>query len=134
MHDHGVYRACGTCVVQCTDGCTLWQAQNTPLLVASWYENARAVQALVDSKANLEARDEVAMWPVQPGAASEEGAMAEGYFTRGCTWEGSTGQEGRPGHSTGEKRAGAQGGSGGGPWVAQLWHIGGMIWGIMTGR
>ena len=27
-----------------------------------------AVRALVDSKANLEARDEVTMWPVQPGA------------------------------------------------------------------
>ena len=26
------------------------------------------VRALVDSKANLEARDQVAMWPVQPGA------------------------------------------------------------------
>ena len=121
-------------VCSTTAPCTALQHQRTSLHVASEFGHTGAMQVLVDSKADLEARDQVAMWPVQPGAASEEGAMAEGYFTRGCTWEGSTGQEGRPGHSTGEKRAGAQGGSGGGPWVVQLWHIGGMIWGITTGR
>ena len=30
--------------------------------------HAGAVQGLVDSKADMEARDEVAMWPVYPGA------------------------------------------------------------------
>ena len=33
------------------------------------------MQVLVDSKADLEALDEVAMWAMQCGAASEKGAM-----------------------------------------------------------
>ena len=44
------------------------------------------MQVLVDSKADLEALDEVAMWAMQCGAASEKGAMALG---KGCTSEGS---------------------------------------------
>ena len=37
--------------------------QSTPLLYASANGHAGAVQVLVDSKADLEARNEVAMWP-----------------------------------------------------------------------
>ena len=55
------------CMEECADACTPWQVQRTPLHYASKYGNAGAVQVLVDSKANMEAHDELAMWPVQPG-------------------------------------------------------------------
>ena len=45
------------------------------------------MQALVDSKANLEARDQVAMWPVQPGACSTSGGggdAVESLVRVGC--------------------------------------------------
>ena len=59
---------CIFCCLAVHDDCTLWQAQFTPLLIASANGNAGIVRVLVDSKADIEARDEVAMWPVQPVA------------------------------------------------------------------
>ena len=86
MHDDGVCRACGTRVLLCCYAwwdalmappgsvkitqlldCTLWQVQNTALLYASAKGHNGAVRVLVDSKADIEARNKVAMWPVQPG-------------------------------------------------------------------
>ena len=61
MQGDGVWRACGTRVVESTDGPTLLQKQRTLLHVASENGNTDAVQVLVESKANMEARDEVAM-------------------------------------------------------------------------
>ena len=67
MHDGGVcmWYACPAvllCMVECTDDDrTPWQCQNTPLLVASARNDPDNVQVLVDSKADLEAQDEVAM-------------------------------------------------------------------------
>ena len=85
------YRRGGTCyahamhMTECTDVPTPLQAEgDMPLHVASRRGDPDAVQALVDSKADLEALDEVAMWAMQCGAASEKGAMALG---KGCTSE-----------------------------------------------
>ena len=55
-------------VVESTDGPTPVQTQRAPLHTASENGCTDAVQVLVDSKADMEARDEVAMWSVQPGA------------------------------------------------------------------
>ena len=55
------------------DDCTIWQGQWTPLLIASNDGNTGAVRVLVESKADIEARNEVAMWPVQPVACSISG-------------------------------------------------------------
>ena len=63
MQGDGVWRACGTHVVESTDGPTPVQTQRTPLHIASENGCTDAVQVLVDSKANMEARDEVAMLP-----------------------------------------------------------------------
>ena len=52
-------------MVECADGCTLWQWYRTPLFVASLAGETDVVQVLVDSKADLEALDEVAMWAMQ---------------------------------------------------------------------
>ena len=41
----------------------LWQVQATPLLYASASGHIDVVRMLVDSKADMEARDEVAMLP-----------------------------------------------------------------------
>ena len=69
------------------DNHTIWQGQWTPLLVASLVGHTGAVRVLVDSKANMEARNKVAMWLVQPGVgdtpagvgdAVEAGAAAQG--------------------------------------------------------
>ena len=55
------------CMVVCADGRTPWQREDTPLLIASFKGHAGAVRVLVDCKADIEARNKVAMWPVQPG-------------------------------------------------------------------
>ena len=72
MQGGGVWRACGTYVllrlVQCADARTPWQVQYTPLTIASVHGHIDVVRVLVDSKADMEARDQVAMWPVHPGA------------------------------------------------------------------
>ena len=59
------------------DDHTLWQGQWTPLISASKSGRAGAVHVLVDSKANMEARNKVAMWLVQPGVGdtSVDGAQ-----------------------------------------------------------
>ena len=55
--------------MQCADGCIPLQEQSTVLHCAVVNDGCTdAVQVLVDSKADMEARDEVAMWSVQPGA------------------------------------------------------------------
>ena len=55
------------CMVGCADGRTPWQREDTPLLIASFKGHTGAVRVLVDCKADIEARNKVAMWPVQPG-------------------------------------------------------------------
>ena len=67
IHDHGVCKACGKRVMQCTDGRIHLQEQNTVLYCAVVNDHPDVVQILVDSKADMEAVDEVAMRPVQPG-------------------------------------------------------------------
>ena len=54
-------------VMQCADGCIPLQEQSTVLHCAAVNDNPDVVQILVDSKADMEAVDEVAMRPVQPG-------------------------------------------------------------------
>ena len=67
MNDGGVcmWYACPAvllCMVErADDDCTPWQCQSTPLHIASAHGNLDDVQVLVDSKADLEAQDEVAM-------------------------------------------------------------------------
>ena len=46
---------------ECADARTPWQVQNTPLIIATARGHFDVVRVLVDSKANLEARNEVAM-------------------------------------------------------------------------
>ena len=50
-----------------------WQEQFTPLHRASALADFDVVLVLVDSKANLEARGKVAMWPVWPSACHISG-------------------------------------------------------------
>ena len=65
-------------VTQCTDGRIPLQEQSTVLQCAAVIGNPGAVQILVDSKADMEAVDEVAMRPAQPGVthASDGGGAA----------------------------------------------------------
>ena len=80
-------------MTECTDVPTPLQAEGDMLLhVASRRGDPDAVQALVDSKADLEARNEVAMLPVQPGVChicgggddAIEGGAAVWCMIRAC--------------------------------------------------
>ena len=67
--------------MQCTDGCIPLQNQSTVLHCAvdnDCPDVVQIVQILVDSKADMEAVDEVAMRPAQPGVthASDGGGAA----------------------------------------------------------
>ena len=55
--------------MQCADGCIPLQEQSTVLHCAAVNDSLSVMQLLVDSKADMEAVDEVAMWPTPPGVA-----------------------------------------------------------------
>ena len=64
--------------MQCTDGRIHLQEQSTVLHCAAVNDSLSVMQVLVDSKADMEAVDEVAMRPAQPGVthASDGGGAA----------------------------------------------------------
>ena len=73
-------------VCSSTAPCTALQRQKTPLLLASMYGGTEAVQVLVNSKADIEARNEVSMW--------QRHGIQSGYAGKGLHDRGTRAQEG----------------------------------------